>query len=219
MNKRSDPADIYQSSVKIQHWEQAGEESIIIIIKLRRSVSVCVVCTVWSVLEDRTGQWIVWLLLLLTCGITPPSFPLIYPWDMPRGNIIKFLGCLLCVRLSPAYYSCATTVPFPGSLLQSSAQYILTYLYIHIAILTYVTCNIDTVCRRLSTHLVSLKQFTHNSGHSSSTVIPASLSGNASLVVSPLCYWAILGDSETQGKDLTVKLGWYCTHLHRCDST
>lgn len=161
--------------------DQAGEESPIVI-KRCRSLGFCVVCSVWSILEDSTGQWIVWLLLLLTFGIALPSFPPIFPCNQPHGNHIKFLGCLLCVWLSLACCSCGATALCPGSLLPSGTahSHIFEPQNLHIVIVTYVTWHINKALYASGFTPLSLKQFVHNSGHSSDIVIPASPLGNAS---------------------------------------
>ncbi len=125
----------------------------------------------------------------------------------PHGNYIKFLCCFLCVRLLSGMFQLWYNSMCCGSLLLSSTQ--CTYLHLHIVILP-LTWYRSTVCHMVATYLVShpfpqsLKQFTHNTGHSSDIVIPAPVLGNASWVVSPLCCRTIFGVSETQGKDLTV---------------
>lgn len=125
-----------------------------------------------------------------------PILPPLFSLGISHMGVTSNSLAVYCVRHDTAVVQQQRALDRPPLLKQDRIQ----YLYWKAKKL----CS--AVRHRVWEHLVShlfpqsLKQFENNSGHSSDNVNTVSLPGNASWVVSPLCYWAIFGRSETQGK-------------------
>lgn len=143
---------------------------------------------VWSVvyhLFSKPKQWIVWLLFLV-----------IHHMEITFMSLVDHCVRLFCSMMQLWENN---TVLISAT---NTAQYIFAYLYSKMYIKSfghlYQLSDSLSICLALHLPLLSPKTFEHTSSDMFSPP------GNTSWVVPPLHYGAIFGESEAQGKALTI---------------